>query len=190
MAFIAFCGVVTYTASLGGLRHAAYINPANLERIGLNSFIFQVLAIFAFGSAKVSVGCMILRLLPITSRYRRRTVRIVVWFTFVFNIANMIITFVQCSPPRALWEPNVPHTCWDPDVQLHIAYVGTGGLKIFILFILPPFGQCRANVLGMIAENIAVDIFLNFLPVSLVWGLRINKTQRLYLSVLLGMGSL
>ena len=142
MVFIAFCGVVTYTAGMGGLRHTVYINPANLRQIGLNGFIFQVLAIFAFGSAKVSVGCMILRLLPITSRYRRWTVRIVIWFTFAFNIANMIITFAQCSPPRALWEPNVPHTCWDPDIQLNIAYVGTGVFK-FYLFILPPFDQCR-----------------------------------------------
>lgn len=111
---------------MGGLRHTVYINPSNLEQIGINSFIIQVLGIFAFGSAKVSVGCMILRLLPPSSKWRKWSVRIIIWFTFLFNIANMIITFAQCSPPRALWEPTIPHTCWDPEVQLKIAYVGTG----------------------------------------------------------------
>ncbi|MCJ1236912.1 hypothetical protein MMC14_004895 [Varicellaria rhodocarpa] len=163
--FLCIPCVVTYQAHLGGFRHLADVNPRNLRQVGINNYILQTLGIFAFGTGKVSVGCLILRLLPPSSVWRKWFIWSTIVFVFLFDSVNCVITFVQCSPPRALWDPQIPHTCWDPKVQTNIAFGGT-------------------------AYNIFVDAAFALLPTTIIWKLNMNQKKRIELCVILGLGLL
>lgn len=90
------------------------------------NYILQVLGIFSYVTAKASVGCLILRLLPLKSRGRKWIIISVIVLTFIINSLNCIFTFVQCDPPKALWENKIPAHCWDPKVQVDFAFFSTG----------------------------------------------------------------
>ena len=175
---------MTYQAYLGGFRHLTDVDPGNLKQVGINNYIIQTLGIFAFGSGKVSVGCLILRLLPPNSVWRKWIIWTTIIFVFVFDALNCVLTFVQCSPPRALWEPDTPHSCWDPSVQTKIAFGGTG--KQLQLAVTHKDGNSDKPV----AYNIFVDAMLALLPVTIIWKLNMSLRKRLELCFLLGLGLL
>lgn len=116
--FTAFSCVVTYQASLQGLRGQIYIHPQKISETIKVKYIVEVLCVFSYATAKASVGCLILRLLPPKSRGRKWIIFSVIVLTFIVNSLNCIINFVQCDPPRALWENKIPAHCWDPKVQV------------------------------------------------------------------------
>ena len=174
--------VVTYQAQLGGFRHLAEVDPENLRQVGINNYILQTFGIFAFGAGKVSVGCLILRVLPPGSVWRRWIILSTIIFVFVFDCVNVVLTFVQCSPPRALWEPEIEHTCWDVSVQTNIAYGGTGEESSSI--------YKRIGADGTLAFNIFVDALLAVLPSSIIWTLNLPIRKRVELCILLGLGLL
>lgn len=117
-------GVITYSASLGGFRHSFYGEPQRLSQLELTFTIMGALGVFVFGSWKVSVGCLILRLLLPASRWYRRIIWFLILSTILNTCLNMIVKFVECNPPKGLWQPFVPHTCWDQNVSLEISYAG------------------------------------------------------------------
>ncbi|MCJ1313931.1 hypothetical protein MMC25_007611 [Agyrium rufum] len=163
--FVAIAADIAYQSSLGGFRHIYYVPPENLKNVGINNYVQQALGIFAFGTSKASVGCLILRLLPPTSFWRKWTLWAVIVFTVFYNWLNIIITFIQCSPPRALWEPEIPHTCWAPKVQTDISYVGS-------------------------SYNIVIDFYLALLPITILRNLNMSLRKRVNLCILLGLSCL
>lgn len=124
-AFLGLACVVTHQATLGGFRHFANIDPQNLSLVAKNFYIMAALGTFSFGTGKISVGCLILRLLPPASVWFKRVLWITILLTGFLNGLDIVLTFVQCNPPRTLWEPNIPHSCWDASVQLAISYAGS-----------------------------------------------------------------
>jgi hypothetical protein len=36
----------------------------------------------------------------------------------IFMILSAILGWVQCTPTRKIWMPNVPGTCWNPNTLL------------------------------------------------------------------------
>lgn len=46
--------------------------------------------------------------------------------TLVVNSINYILIFVQCDPPRALWDHRVTGKCWDPRIQEDFALFVAG----------------------------------------------------------------
>ena len=160
--FLCIPCVVTYQAHLGGFRHLADVNPRNLRQVGINNYILQTLGIFAFGTGKVSVGCLILRLLPPSSVWRKWFIWSTIVFVFLFDSVNCVITFVQCSPPRALWDPQIPHTCWDPKVQTNIAFGGTGQYIKFAerprILILCSIQHIRGRCICITADDYYMEI--------------------------------
>ena len=123
--FLVISGVVTYSASLGGFRHSIYVDPHNIPQVAMNLSIIGALGIFAVACGKVSVSCLILRLLPPGSVWYRRFLWFIMLSTTINSVSGIIFTFVGCNPPKAMWEPDMPHTCWDPNVLLGISYAGT-----------------------------------------------------------------
>lgn len=119
--FIAISCLITYQASIQGFRHLFYLQPEQIPEVAKINYILQVLGIFSYVTAKASVGCLILRLLPPKSRVRKSIIWSVIIFTFIVNSLNCIFTFAQCDPPKALWEPNIPAHCWNPKVQPNFA---------------------------------------------------------------------
>jgi hypothetical protein len=183
LVFVGISSVVTYQATLGGFQHMVSVDPQHMTRVGINNYILQTLGIFAFGSGKVSVGCSILRLLPPSSIWRKWIIWFTIVFTFVFNCLNCILTFTQCDPPKALWQPDVPHKCWDPSIQLKISYAGSSQF--------PQRFPRQPQLLTLcVGYNILVDVVLALLPSTLIWKLQIDLRKRLNLCALLGLGLL
>lgn len=96
-----------------------------MPKVALNFSVMGALGIFSFGSGKISVSCLIMRLLPPGSLWYKRLLWFIMLSTALNTVLNIILAFVECNPPKALWEPNIPHTCWAPTVSLGISYAGT-----------------------------------------------------------------
>nr|ANM86611.1 hypothetical protein [Cladonia uncialis subsp. uncialis]AUW30807.1 hypothetical protein [Cladonia uncialis subsp. uncialis] len=109
---IAASAVVTSTANLGGYRHLIHVPPQNINQVFLNTYIFQTLTTFAFGTSKFSIGFLILRLIP----------------------SSLV-------PTKALWDFTIPATCWSLNAKLANIYVGTiyNIVCDVILAVLPVF---------------------------------------------------
>lgn len=71
----------------------------------------------------MSVAFLILRLVGPSTFWRKWSLYTSIGLIFIGALAS-ILTFVQCSPPRALWEgpQNVPGAkCWNPKSQSDFA---------------------------------------------------------------------
>lgn len=71
----------------------------------------------AFG--KISIAILSLRLLQPHSMWRKQ--KVFLYLNIAVYVACTIVSctviFVQCSPPRALWEKVPGAKCWDPKVS-------------------------------------------------------------------------
>ena len=173
--------MITYIASLGGSRHLVYVPLQNLSEVAKSNFIVQALTIFTFGTSKFSVGYLILRLLPPNSKWRKWFIWVLIVFTCFYNWLECILTFTQCNPTRAQWDPSVAGTCWSLHAKLVNVYVG-GGKQSDI----KPW--LEANMFQ--GYNIAVDVILALLPATFIWRLNMDFKKRLNLCILLGLGLL
>lgn len=87
-----------------------------------------------------------------------------VLFTITMVVAS-ILTFVQCDPPRALWEPVPGAKCWDPSIKAGYATFG-GAYSAFL------------------------DFALALLPLTILRGLSMSLRKKMALAGLLGAGVL
>ena len=141
------------------------IDPTKISEVIKVNYIMQAVGLSSFSFGKAAVGCLILRLLGPEQKWSRIAIWVTICMTFLLNLLNTIFTFVQCDPPRALWEPMIPKKCWDPTVQPH-----------FALFVA--------------AENILADVVLALLPITFLWQLNMSRRKRVNLSILLALGLL
>lgn len=118
--------MVTSTANLGGYRHLIYVPPQNIKQVLLNTYIFQTLTTFAFGTSKFSIGFLILRLIPSSLVGSRRFIWGLIIFTCIYNWTEVVLVWMQCKPRKASWDFNIPATCWSLNAKLANIYVGTG----------------------------------------------------------------
>ena len=115
------CGWVTYLASIGGCRHLYYLSPSQaLEAVKYN-WIAQVFGITVFATGKIAVALLILRIIGPKTFWRKWILWAVIVSAVVINLIGIILEFVQCDPPRALWTPGIPSHCWGPEVEQHYA---------------------------------------------------------------------
>jgi len=79
----------------------------------------------------------------------------------------IVFNYVQCENPAALWDASVKAKtkCWNPTVQSSFSTYGA-------------------------AMHAAVDFYLAILPMTLVWGLKVDFRRKLALCALLGCGSM
>lgn len=85
------------------------------------NWLGQPFAIIAIGLAKVSVALLLLRLIGPKPRWPRHFLYFTMISSMIISIIAIIVTFVQCSPSKALWEPTISHHCWNPHIQLRLA---------------------------------------------------------------------
>ncbi|QSZ29483.1 hypothetical protein DSL72_003997 [Monilinia vaccinii-corymbosi] len=162
--FISYGGLVTYEWKLGGFRHLYYLLPEQEIQVAKIHYIILVNVIFAYINGKAAVGFLVLRIMSGDSTaWRRWLVYGTMGLTALINILACIITYVQCSPPRALWDTSIPHTCWDARYQIRFAMVTA-------------------------AENCLADIVLAIVPASVIMNLNMDMKKRVNLSILLGLG--
>ena len=102
-----------------GCRHLYYLTPGERVRAIRIIWILQPFVITSLGTGKVSVAFLILRLMG-KSFWRRRLLYGVMISCFVVCSAAIIITYVQCRPVAALWNPEVKANCWDANTQTSV----------------------------------------------------------------------
>ncbi|KAI0868269.1 integral membrane protein [Hypoxylon argillaceum] len=126
------------------------------------AFLAEGPNILASGFARISFAFLLLTITPPT-----KNKRIFLWsiiaIQFAADLAAVIVTYSQCRPLIAYWDPRVKGDCWPPTYQ---QYTG--------------FTQ------GSIAA--AVDVTLALYPISLFWNLNIKRERKYYLSCIMGLG--
>ncbi|MCJ1328445.1 hypothetical protein MMC10_005122 [Thelotrema lepadinum] len=164
---ILFCGFGTAYALAGGGRHLYYLSqdPVHASQILKLNWISQPFAIMSLGLGKISVAFLMLRLIGGFVKARRIFLWIIIILTFIFSVVCCVLTFVQCTPTRALWEPVPGAVCWDPATQ-----------DDFSLF------------LG--SWNAAVDFILAILPVTIIYKIKISMNKKIGICTLLSLGLL
>ena len=85
------------------------------------AFLAEGPAIFAGGFARISYAILLLGITPPT-----KTRRIFLWsimgFQFAADLAAVIVTYSQCRPLVAYWDPRVKGDCWPPTYQQYIGF--------------------------------------------------------------------
>lgn len=120
---LAFSILWTVLGHIGGCRHLYYLemDPAQAIRASRINWITQPVAIYALATGKVSVAFLILRIMG-KSRWRRAfLIYGAMIASFIFCTIAVILTFAQCRPVTALWNPELvlmeKATCWPPQRQ-------------------------------------------------------------------------
>ncbi|MCJ1306214.1 hypothetical protein MMC08_009032 [Hypocenomyce scalaris] len=154
---ITYSATLTAAVAAGNGRHPYYLTEAQLSKsIKLNT-IAIVPGLMAFSVPKVSVACLLMRLLN-PGKYQR-------WFLYTISIGiipismiDAIMLFVQCSPVRGLWDSNITPTCWSPFVLVDFA-IFTGALSAFVDLYLALYA---VHVLGRLNMTMGKKVGLCF----------------------------
>ena len=115
------------------------------------------------------------------------------WFLYIGSVLTAIIaaiaitlTFAQCKPSRALWDPSLPGSrCWDPRVSTDFSLF-TAGMP---LHTLSSAVRVLANE-AIAGWNAFFDISLALMPITIIWHLQIKVAKKLVLCAVLGLGVL
>lgn len=166
-------------------RHVYYLS-AHGHRLSVFLKWHRIIPPFGFMSllfGKISVSLLLLRIMGPKTVWRK-------WFLYgnmaiytAIMVLSSILGFVQCNPPRALWETVPGAKCWKPESQL--------GWSIF--------RSCKnsRSTLDFVSIHwlfIAYSSFLDFalalLPISIVWNLKLSIERKVGFCFLLGAGVL
>ena len=120
---MAFMAIWTVYASRGGCRHVYYLSPKQQALLTKINWVSQPFCIMAIVSSKASVSHLLLRILGPTKKFKRLFLYWLIYSMLVLGCIDSILTFAQCSPPRALWTASIAPSakCWPPEVQTNIA---------------------------------------------------------------------
>lgn len=151
--------------SNGGTRHVYYLSNDQAVFVTRLNWIGQPFGIIAIGTGKLAVGLLILRLLNISSKWRKYGIWALMVLVSIVTVLTVILTFVQCDNPAALWDPSIRKItrCWDPHVQ--------SGFSTFT-------GSLHA----------AADFILALVPITIIWDLQLSVRKRVSLILLLSAG--
>lgn len=136
----------------------------------------------AVATGKISVAFLILRILAVTGIWKRRILHYVIYSVLLCATVNIILTFTQCIPTRALWTPSVAlHAkCFSPTILTICAMVVSSK---FILV-------SRITPLKMIGYYALVDLFLALMPLVIIKDLKMKRKRKIMLIAILSLGVL
>ena len=100
----------------GGARHLYYLSPAQVSTVVRLNWAIQPFPIVGFCTGKISTALLILRFMSPNTRWRKWFLYISIGVSIVCTTLAVIFLFVQCSPPKALWEEVEGAQCWNPKV--------------------------------------------------------------------------
>ncbi|PYH77001.1 integral membrane protein [Aspergillus uvarum CBS 121591] len=163
--FINMVAFAQYLAVIGAARHMYYLTTTQQLLVVKYEWIAQTFGVLGFATSKTSVALQIRRILGPNSRRTRWLLWLIISLTCTICGIDYIFGFVQCTPPRAMWEPWIPHKCWDPRVQ-----------TAFSLFFS--------------VWNIFIDLVLATIPMPIIWHAQLSVKQRVAACALLGLGPL
>lgn len=128
MTFVGIATDVSYSAAHGTYRHIYYLTENQVE-LGLKTnTIAQALVAISQAFGKNAVAFLLIRLIGVTSRWRKWFLWTLIVLTFVISIITVFITFFQCRNPEAIWNVSLRATtsCWDPSVLSNEAIACSG----------------------------------------------------------------
>lgn len=115
---LAFSVLWTVLGHLGGCRHLYYLqrDPAQAIKASQINWITQPIAIYALTFGKISVAFLILQIMGKSKWRRAFLIYGAMIGSFILCTIAIILTFVQCRPVAALWNPELvvmgKATCW------------------------------------------------------------------------------
>ncbi|KAI1404835.1 hypothetical protein F4819DRAFT_503417 [Hypoxylon fuscum] len=130
-------------------------------------WISSPFGIFSYDTSKISVCFLYLRLFGAVSKWRKRGLWFLIVLSGLIGVATVVLIFVQCRTPAALWNPAVHSTtyCIDPKVQSKVATIFQ-------------------------SLNCGIDCILALLPITFTWNLRMSVRKKVGLTLLLSGGML
>ncbi|KAL9596856.1 MAG: hypothetical protein Q9219_005526 [cf. Caloplaca sp. 3 TL-2023] len=163
--FLALSAIVSVLTAYGGSRHFFYLSPSEKANVIKWEWISLPFGVVPSATAKISVALLLLRIIGPGMTWQKWALYFIMASVSIASAISVITIYVQCDPPRSLWQ-HVPHAkCWAPAIQADIG-IFQGSYSAFM------------------------DFFLAFLPVTVIHKLQIKKAKKVALSVLLGLGVL
>lgn len=111
---------------------------------------------------KLSIIFLIRRLLHISGNWQKVTTVLVV-FTIAWGLTSIIGNALQCFPPRYFWVRDIDGHC--PDNQ-----------------------EAFAIAMGSLA--LAEDVTLLIIPIIVVWQLKLERAEKIRITILFSFGGL
>lgn len=111
--------------------------------------------------AKISIGLFLLRVT--VSRLQRTIIYVAMGLTVLTGIVFFFVTLFQCAPVSFFWNKDQPGTCVNIDVIIGLTFLYS-------------------------AVSAICDFTFGLLPVWLVWGLNMRKSEKMALIPILSMG--
>ncbi|KAI0442420.1 hypothetical protein F4803DRAFT_374835 [Xylaria telfairii] len=144
-------------------RHQADItNQHDLTEAIKYTVIAPSFSIVSSTSSKISILIFLVRLVGMSAK---RWHLYFLWglcaVLVAFNIIAIVVIIRFCDPPEKQWEPFLPGTCLNPQVQRYIGFIQS-------------------------AYNAFVDIVIAIFPALFITQLRITPRMKIGLSVLMG----
>lgn len=115
----------------------------------------------AFTLPNVAIAILVNKLLD-PQLWRTRLLFAVAFFQMLFAVIPCIVVYVQCRPIEKLWNTSMKGTCWSPAVLNDITYFLTG-------------------------YTIFADVLLAVLPISAFWQLKMKRSTKVGLCVMMGL---
>ncbi|KAI0114522.1 hypothetical protein GGR51DRAFT_449387 [Nemania sp. FL0031] len=155
--------LVTVGVSYGLGKHQADIkNPHDLSEAIKYTILAPTLSIISSTSSKISILIFLVRL---TGMSAKRWHLYFLWGTcailVVLNILAIVVIIRFCDPPQKQWQPWLPGTCLDPQIQQYIGFIQS-------------------------AYNALVDIIVAIFPILFITKLNIAPRMKIGLSILMG----
>ncbi|KAF2236998.1 hypothetical protein EV356DRAFT_530507 [Viridothelium virens] len=161
----AVCSIITtLLCRSGGARHLYYLSPSQLSTAVRWNWIAIPFGIAAIATGKISTAFLVLRIMGRNGFWRKWFLYFGSAFTAAVSTIAITLTFAQCSPSRALWNPTLPGAhCWDPRVNTD-----------FSIFTA--------------AWNAFFDLALALMPITIIWNLQMKLERKVALCTVLGLG--
>ncbi|KAI0481371.1 integral membrane protein [Xylariaceae sp. FL0804] len=152
------CITMSYSWGLG--THIEYLQLPEITYTVKWVFICEVFGIMCPGFGRISYAFMLLRLLP-PSKVRRNLLWVIIGIQYVVDVATICVNFAQCKPISGYWDKTVEANCWPATVQTSVGFFQG-------------------------AVSSAVDLFLALFPISIFWGLNMERKQKLSIMAIMG----
>ena len=167
------------------------MNPAQAIQASRINWITQPVAIYARVSGKVSVALLIWRIMG-RSKWRNAFLLYGAMLgSFVICTVAVILTFAQCRPVTALWDPELvvmgKATCWPPQRQIRFS-IFAGSMSDSINCVIPVLLLLtQLNLVGYLAF---LDLALALLPITIMWNLQLSRKKKVGICAIMGLGVL
>ena len=167
------------------------MNPAQAIKASRINWITQPVAIYALASGKISVALLIWRIMG-RSKWRKA---FLLYGAMIANVVvctiAIILTFVQCRPVAALWDPELvvmgKGTCWPPKRQVYFSIFVGSMSDSFHRVITQLLLLTQPNPVGYLAF---LDLALALLPITIMWNLQLSLRKKVGICAIMGLGVL